>query len=442
MELITQESFDLVLADASAPGPSGLQLLNELSSRDSAVDCVIMSAFPTVDQSVEALRRGAVDYISKPFQLYEVANVIKRLIMKRRESKDARRSVRTRGVRSLQRETYLDDGNSTGPENKTTLLGNSPAMKKVFAIVDRIALTDSSVLITGATGTGKELAARAIHERSRRANAPFIDINCSAIPDTLVESELFGHERGAFTGAHETRRGLFEEATGGTIFLDEVDALDPAAQAKLLRVVQERTLRRVGGRENIPIDVRIISATNGDLMRAIAKGKFRADLYFRLRVVPLHLPPLQERDNDISLLVNYFLQRHSERTDTTLRWLSAEAMKLLLNYSWPGNVRELENAIEYALALGTSEELGIDDLPPDILRGDVTGSGPAKPVAPVDLPLVEIEKRHITAMLQRYGGHYIKTATALGIDRRTLYRKLKQYDLASNRDPHAANILD
>jgi DNA-binding NtrC family response regulator len=302
-------------------------------------------------------------------------------------------------------------------------------MKQLLAIIDRIAPRDSSVLITGATGTGKELVAHAIHEQSLRANAPFIDINCSAIPETLLEAELFGHQRGTFTGANETRRGLFEEASGGTIFLDEIDALALPAQAKLLRVVQERTLRRVGGRENIPLDVRIISATNSDLMGAVAQGRFRADLLFRLRVVPLHIPSLIERNNDISLLIDHFLRRHAEKWNTPLRRFSPEAQQVLLAYSWPGNIRELDNAVEYALEIGTSEELGIDDLPFNVLNDSLIN--PPKHHVPENLRLAEVERRYIIATLERFGGHQIKTAEALGIDRRTLYRKLQEYGLKS-----------
>jgi two-component system response regulator PilR (NtrC family) len=269
--IVTEETFDLILTDATCPGPAGIQLMIEIMPRGGDADYIVMSAYATVDQSVEALRRGAADYVTKPFELYEVANVIKRVISTRRETAEGASNRKTKLARDFPRDSDAVRSNAeSGRETRPALLGNSRAMQKVFAIIDRIAPTDSSVLITGATGTGKELAANAIHARSRRANAPFIDINCSAIPDTLVEAELFGHQRGTFTGANETRRGLFEEASGGTIFLDEIDALDPSAQAKLLRVIQERTLRRVGGRENIPIDVRIISAANGDLMKAIS----------------------------------------------------------------------------------------------------------------------------------------------------------------------------
>jgi two-component system, NtrC family, response regulator AtoC len=313
------------------------------------------------------------------------------------------------------------------------LIGSSPVMKQLFSVMDRIAPSDSSVVITGATGTGKELVARTIHERSLRRKAPFVDINCSAIPDTLVEAELFGHQRGTFTGAHETRRGLFEEASGGTLFLDEIDALDLSAQAKLLRVLQERILRRVGGRENIPINVRVISATNRDLTVAIAEGKFRPDLLFRLRVVPLHVPDLQERGDDIALLVDYFLRRHTERWQMPKRSFSDEAMHALLAYQWPGNVRELENAVEYALTIGVSERLGVEDLPPDIFKRNGDEADVPQEWTQSCLPLAEIERRYILSALESHGGHQIKTAAALGIDRRTLYRKLQQYKVIPNQ---------
>jgi two-component system, NtrC family, response regulator AtoC len=443
LERVTQEPFDLILADASAAGAAGLQSLEQLKARGGDEDVVIMSAYPTIDQSVEAMRHGAIDYLTKPFQLHEVANVVERVILNRSEATapKAAGTGRVDNGRNLsgQRPGHRSAGQADpsrfagSGEAIAALIGCSRVMKQLFAIIDRIAPMDSSVLITGDTGTGKELVARAIHERSRNGKAPFVDINCSAIPDTLVESELFGHQRGTFTGAHETRRGLFEEASGGTIFLDEIDALDLSAQAKLLRVLQERMLRRVGGRENIPIDVRIISATNRDLTAAVAEGKFRADLLFRLRVVPLHMPALRERDDDITLLVDHSLRRHTERWGMTERHFSAEAMRALRDYHWPGNVRELENAVEYALAIGVDQELGIDDLPPDVLKGGSEIQNDAfKEYTSSNLSLAEVERRYIISMLQRYAGHQIKTAAALGIDRRTLYRKLQQYRVTSN----------
>src|SRR5437867_6844490 len=251
-----------------------------------------------------------------------------------------------------------------GRQHATVLLGQSGLMRKLFATIDRVAPTDNSILITGATGTGKELIARAIHDKSLRAKGAFVDLNCSAIPETLIEAELFGHQRGTFTGANENRVGLFEVASGGTLFLDEVDALPLAAQAKLLRVLQERRVRRVGGRANIPVDVRIVSASNCDLSSAIKEGRFRADLFYRLRVFPILTPDLCYREGDIELLIDYFLERHANETGMPRRRFTGEAFAALLRYHWHGNVRELESAIGYALAIGTREDLGIDDLPP------------------------------------------------------------------------------
>ena len=314
-----------------------------------------------------------------------------------------------------------------------TLVGQSPAMRKLFSVIERVAPTDASVLITGATGTGKELAARAIHDLSPRRDGAFVDINCSAIPETLIEAELFGHQRGTFTGAHENRSGLFEKASGGTLFLDEVDALNLSAQAKLLRVLQERTVRRIGARANIAIDVRIISATNCDLAQAVAAGRFRPDLYYRLRVLPLQLPELCTRNGDVPLLVDHFLRMKSERQGrTTAPRFTAEALRTLNEYPWPGNVRELENVIEYALALGNGDELGIEDLPLELSESRVQSNSDdfrelLQAYMNDAVPLAEIEKRYILSVLQQFGGNQVRAAAALGIDRSKLYRRLRQY---------------
>ena len=313
----------------------------------------------------------------------------------------------------------------------TQLIGRSPQMLHLLSMIERVAPTDSSVLITGATGTGKELIARTIHSRSRRSAAPFVDINCSAIPDTLIESELFGHQRGTFTGANETRRGLFEEASGGTIFLDEIDALSLQAQAKLLRVLQERQLRRVGGRRNLSVNVRVISATNRDLKGSVAECAFRADLFFRLRVIPLHAPDLRERgEDDIKLLIDHFMSR-AQQQGARRRRFSAAALRAMLKYHWPGNVRELENAVEYALAVSRGEEMGEDDLPEDILHSVPDAFDSYQRLDECwkrGATLAQVEQLYVLSVLERVGGNHVKAALRLGIDRRTLYRKLKSYE--------------
>jgi two-component system response regulator AtoC len=333
----------------------------------------------------------------------------------------------------------------TSGSKTPTLIGQSPVMKKLFSVIERVAPTEASVLITGATGTGKELAARAIHDLSPRRNGAFVDINCSAIPETLIEAELFGHQRGTFTGAHENRSGLFEKASGGTLFLDEVDALNLSAQAKLLRVLQERTVRRIGARANIAIDVRIISATNCDLAQAVAEGRFRPDLYYRLRVLPLHVPELCTRGDDVRLLVEHFLRLKAERMGQPPRPFTPEAMRALQDYPWPGNVRELENAIEYALAIGMEETLGIADLPIEIANHEPSDLHDFRSVLQAymndTVPLAEIEKRYILSVLQQFGGNQVRAAAALGIDRSKLYRRLRQYGVKAvkffqEEEPH------
>src|SRR5687768_7305365 len=326
---------------------------------------------------------------------------------------------------------HAEENPTTSNSRTPTLIGESPVMKKLFSVIQRVAPTDASVLITGATGTGKELAARAIHDQSPRCEKAFIDINCSAIPETLIEAELFGHQRGTFTGAHENRSGLFEKASGGTLFLDEVDALNLSAQAKLLRVLQERTVRRIGARANIAIDVRIISATNCDLAQAVAEGRFRPDLYYRLRVLPLQLPALCTRGDDVDLLVDHFLRLKAARMDQAVRNFTPEAKRALREYPWPGNVRELENAVEYALAIGMDEELGVGDLPIEIANHVPSDLHDFRSVLQAymndTVPLAEIEKRYILTVLQQFGGNQVRAAAALGIDRSKLYRRLRQY---------------
>lgn len=416
---LRHKQFDLTIVNLHR-SEIDLDLFEQIKSHGE--DKLVLTAFgENSDQTPDVKTDGDSESIREAFQLEELAKTVEQALARWRE-------LQAEVHRTSLREEHITEDNSDGKHGSSLLTGRSVTIRKLVATIGRIAATESSVLITGATGTGKELAARAIHNQSRRRNEPFIDINCSAIPDTLIESELFGHERGTFTGAHETRRGLFQEASGGTLFLDEVDALGLPAQAKLLRVLQERKIRRVGGRENIPIDVRIISATNRDLQVAASQGTFRLDLLFRLRVIPLHMPELRERgDEDITLLVEHCLARHLQRHGLPPRRFSGEALHALVNYRWPGNVRELENAVEYALAIGTSEELGLQDLPPDIVENLPESLDFLDECVNNGAPLAEIERRYILAMFERCGRHQIKTAMTLGIDRRTLYRKLQQY---------------
>ncbi|HWQ34042.1 MAG TPA: sigma-54 dependent transcriptional regulator [Blastocatellia bacterium] len=415
LALLDESPPDVVLTDIHMPDVDGLELLAEVKTRYPDTIVIMMTAFSSIDTAVEAMRRGAEDYLSKPLQLADAQMSIERAL--------ERRSLRTRvaQLESQARERY----------QFSQIIGRSAAMQRVFQIIERVAPTGSTVLIQGRTGTGKELVARAIHFNSPRAKKPLVDINCGALPENLIESELFGHQKGAFTGANETKKGLFETAHGGTLFLDEVQALRPELQTRLLRALQERVIRRVGGRENIEVDVRVIAATNQDIAEAVRKGEFREDLYYRLNVVGIHLPDLRERREDIPLLVEHFLKRFAEANHQEPRRFSREAMRLLAGYDWPGNVRELQNAVEYALAIGTGPMLTIADLPPHI-SGIISSKGAPEPVGE-GRTLEEVERRHILRILEETGGNHVRAAEILGIDRRTLYRKLEKYRLPTGR---------
>jgi DNA-binding NtrC family response regulator len=410
-EILETALPDLVLTDIHMPDVDGLALLAEIKARYPETIVIMMTAFSSIDSAVEAMRRGAEDYLSKPLQLADARMSIERAL--------ERRMLR---ARVAQLETQAQDRYSFGQ-----IIGKSSAMKRVFQIVERVALTNTTVLISGRTGTGKELVARAIHFNSPRAKKPLVDINCGALPDQLVESELFGHQKGAFTGATETKKGLFETADGGTLFLDEVQALRPDLQAKLLRALQERTIRRVGGRENIEVDVRVVAATNQNIAEAVKRGEFREDLYYRLNVVSVYLPDLRERREDIPLLIDHFLKRYAEENHQEPRHFSNEAMRLMMSYDWPGNVRELQNAVEHALAIGIDATLSIADLPMHI-SGMVSKSAPPEPVGE-GRTLDEVERRHILRILEETGGNHLRAAEILGIHRRTLYRKLETYKI-------------
>jgi len=410
---LEEHDYALVITDIKLPGMSGLELLARIRVDWPEVSVVIMTAFSSISSAVEAMKLGAEDYIQKPFQLDELAITVEKAL--------ERRSLR-REVKELRAEVR-------GRYNFSNIVGRSKPMQQLFEVIRRIAARrDASALITGSTGTGKELVARAIHYNSDRRDAPFVPINCSAIPDTLLESELFGYQKGAFTGAQETRRGLIEEAQGGTVFLDEINTLSQNLQVKLLRVLQERIVRRVGGRENIQIDIRLVSASNQDLEEAAKRGEFRQDLFYRLNVVPVRLPDLKDRREDIPLLVLHFLQKFATQHGEPTRRFSNEGMRVLMTHNWPGNVRELENAVEHALTMGRGEILMPEDLP-------VSVTAPERDIIHEatldDVTLAELERRYILRVLEKMGGHQIKTSRVLGIDRRTLYRRLRQYGCTS-----------
>jgi DNA-binding NtrC family response regulator len=408
---LDEELPDLILSDMSMPDVDGLALLNEVKARYPDTVVIMMTAFISIDSAIEAVRRGAEDYLSKPLQLSDLQMRIERAL-----EWGAIRSQLTRLEMQVRERYHFDQ-----------IIGRSAVMQRVYQVIERVAPTNTTVLISGRTGTGKELVARAIHFNSRRASKPLVDINCGALPEQLVESELFGHQKGAFTGATETKKGLFETANGGTLFLDEVQALKPDVQAKLLRALQERVIRQVGGRENKEIDVRVVAATNQDIVEAVRKGEFREDLYYRLNVVNIYLPELRERREDIPLLIDHFFKHYAEASNQEERHFSNEAMRLLLGSDWPGNVRELQNAVEHALAIGAGQTLAISDLPPYI-TGSVGKMGACEPVGDART-IDEVERRHILRILEEVRGNHVRAAEVLGIDRRTLYRKLDKYNL-------------
>ncbi len=404
LRLAAGEPFDLAIVDLRMPGVDGLQVIRRLASVQPGVPVLILTAFATIDTAIEAIHEGAYDYLSKPFRMEEIKLVVQRTL-------EARRLVRE----NIQYRHELQD--RYGVQN---LVGQSPAMVEVYKLVARVARLDTTVLIQGETGTGKELVARAIHYASPRAGGPFLVINCSGFQDQLLESELFGHEKGAFTGATAIKQGLFEVAEGGTLLLDEVGEMSPAMQAKLLQVLDTRELRRVGGTRVHRVDVRIVAATNKDLAQEVQARRFREDLYYRLNVVSLTLPPLRERKEDFPLLVEYFLKRFGA-TGYPAKRLSPEALRLLVEYAWPGNARELANTIERLLILAPGEVIGPDDLPTNIRVPGGPAAGPSS--------LAEMERVHLARVLAETRGKKMQAARLLGIDIKTLNKKIKDYGI-------------
>ncbi len=405
---LTAAPCPLVLTDLRMPGMDGLTLLREIRQRWPETEVVVITAHASTDSTVEAMRAGAFYYIEKPFRLPEVRKVVREALEKC-ALKSENAQLRSALVRA------------TGGHRILTV---SPAMEIVLDTAARIAAADCTVLIVGETGTGKEVLARHLHEASTRAEKPFLGLNCGALSDELLSNELFGHERGAFTGATAGKPGLLETAAGGTVFLDEVTEMSPAVQVKLLRVLQEREFYRLGGREAIPVDVRIIAATNRDPLQCVSEGRLRQDLYFRLNVVSLVLPPLRQRRGDIPLLANHFLEKFTARMSKRVTGIAPQMFEALLAHPFPGNIRELENLIERGVALANSETLGADLLPPGFATAPhATTPSEASPL----LSLAENERQHILRALEHTQGNRVVAAQLLGIDRVSLWRKLRRY---------------
>jgi DNA-binding NtrC family response regulator len=410
LKLFKKESFDAVLLDLKLPRLNGMEVLSRIKEENPETPVIIITAFATIESAVEATKRGAFDYLAKPFNPEELRFIAKKALNSRKIFFE---NIYLR--EELERKSELD-----------MVVGKSKAMEKVLDIVRRVSAAESTVLITGESGTGKELLAREIHNHSLRRNAPFVVVDCGALVETLFESELFGHVKGSFTGAHETKHGRFEVANGGTIFLDEISNISLNIQAKLLRVIQEREVTRIGSTKPIKVDVRILAATNENLADLVRKEKFREDLFYRLSVVPIHLPPLRERKEDVPLLVEHFLQKYNKKARKNINNISSAVKKALMEYDWPGNIRELENTIERAVVLSKGDEIEIDSL---IYHGISSSSSLFYPVGGRYKTLEEIEREYIKTVLQAQYGNKSKAAKILGIDRKTLTAKAKKYNI-------------
>jgi DNA-binding NtrC family response regulator len=416
LELVREHAFDVVVTDFNMPGVDGMQLLREVRARKPDCEVVLITGYGTVEQAVEAIKLGAYDYICKPIIDEEMKVVISRAVEQRR--------LRSENAELKQR---LDLRYSYD-----AIIGRDYKMQKIYDTISLVAPTKANVLITGESGTGKTMIARAIHHNSPRKSGPFVEVNCGALPETLLESELFGHVRGSFTGATADKPGKFQIAHQGSIFLDEISNSSPILQMKLLRIIQEKEFEPVGGRETQKVDVRIILATNTDLAQEVKEGRFREDLFYRINVVTIHLPPLRERIGDIPLLSEHFLRKYSEENEKPIDGLTDDTIELLSRYSWPGNVRELENVMERAVVLTRNDRIQPSDLPPNLVE---EGAEIGEPVSvgggiqPLKQALEDPERRIIERALRKMGGSRQKTAEALDINRTTLFNKMKKYDL-------------
>jgi len=417
VERLKKEKWNIVLVDLKMPGMDGLEVLAESMKLQPDAAAVIMTAYATVDTAVQAMKLGAFDYLVKPFDPEELSLMMQKIDTQQRLVRE--NTVLRKALKNEQR--FRD------------LVSKSPAMQKVFELAQVAARSASTIVVLGESGAGKEVLARAIHAESPRSAGPFVAVSCAALPETLLESELFGHEKGAFTGASSRRKGKFESAHGGTLFLDEVGDVSAKLQLDLLRVLEERKFHRVGGTELVEVDVRVIAATHKDLRKAVAEGTFREDLFYRLNVIPIVLPPLRERKEDIPLLVSHLLERLTAEMQKKITGVSGEAMAILVSRDWPGNVRELRNVLERGAVVATGTVIQAGDLGP-IHAGATESTASAAPVS-----LEEVEKRHVAEVLKHTGGNVTQAARLLGIDRVTLYNKIRKYQLRRGDAEHVGD---
>jgi len=420
IELCRKEKFDLVITDYKMEEMNGIEVLEKVKSIDEGTEVLIVTAYGTIDLAVEAMRKGAADYITKPFTPGEFTIRVKKVL----KFGEARKAEARLGEENKYLRQEIDVQYNFGE-----IVGASDKMKSVFEKIQKIAKSDSSVILYGESGTGKELVARAIHFHSNRKDTSFVKVNCGALAEGVLESELFGHEKGSFTGAIKRKLGRFELANKGTIFLDEIGDVPLSTQVKLLRVLQEKELERVGGEETITVDVRVITATNKNLMKMVEENKFREDLFYRLQVIPIDLPPLRDRTSDIPMLVEHFLEKKAAQLNKKRPRMNENAVRELLNYYWPGNVRELENVIERAVVLCEGEEIGLNDLP--ILLGDPSKMSLSLPREdlPLDQALEDLERQLIGRALEKSKGVKTEAARILGLKTSALYYKLEKYNM-------------
>jgi DNA-binding NtrC family response regulator len=409
-EVLSNQNVDVLLSDVRMPGMDGITLMQRALANNPALTCIILTAYGDVDMAVEAMKQGATDFMTKPINLDKLELVLDRVLKAKKIE-----------LENEQLKVQLDS--KYGLEN---IIGRSSAMQEVFDTIRQVANSRATVLIQGESGTGKELVAKAIHQLGARNNGPFVAVHCAALSQNLLESELFGHEKGAFTGAMERRIGRFEKADGGSLFLDEISEIDSSVQVKILRALEERQIERVGGDTPVDVDTRLIAATNRDLKAMVEEGDFREDLFYRLYVVVITLPPLRERQDDILLLLNHYLAVFNEDNGKQIEGFTPAAYDLLSRYDWPGNIRELRNLVERMVVLARGKVLDVNDIPAQV-REQAAGGGEVKIDA--DLTVDEMEKRMVIQALEKTGGNRTKAAEKLGISRRTLHRKLNQYGI-------------